>query len=139
MKQNKQKQYAGVWLDNDKAIIITNTSGNDVADYTIQDKLEAREAHGGGSEHSMNSSKQSDSLKYFKALSSLLLNYDEILVFGPGKSQEQFQNHLQEDTQFNSKKITINSAEHLTDPQMIAKVRDFFKSRQSYLFKTVLF
>ncbi len=131
MKQNKQKQYAGVWLDNDKAIIITDTSENDVADYTIQDKLKAREAHSGGSEHSMNNSKQSDSLKYFKALSSLLLNYDEILVFGPGKSQEQFQNHLREDTQFNSKKVTIDSAEHLTDPQMIAKVRDFFKLRQS--------
>jgi len=131
MKQNKQKQYAGVWLDNDNAMIITNTSENDVADYTIQDKLKAREARGGGSEHSMNNAKHSDSLKYFKALSGLLLNYDEILVFGPGKSQEQFQNHLQEDAQFNSKKITIDSAEHLTDPQMIAKVREFFKSRQS--------
>ncbi|TKK64214.1 hypothetical protein FC093_22995 [Ilyomonas limi] len=87
----------------------------------------------------MNNSKQSDSRKYFKALSSLLLNYDEILVFGPGKSQEQFQHYLQEDAQFNSKKITIDSAEHLTDPQMIAKVRNFFKSRQSYLFKTALF
>ena len=131
MKQNKQKQYAGVWLDNDNAMIIANTSENDVADYTIQDKLKAREARGGGSEHSMNNAKHSDSLKYFKALSGLLLNYDEILVFGPGKSQEQFQNHLQEDAQFNSKKITIDSAEHLTDPQMIAKVREFFKSRQS--------
>ena len=139
MKQNKQKQYAGVWLDNDKAMIIANISTNEVANYVIQDKLKARETHGGGSEHSINSSKQSDSLKYFKALASRLLNYDEILVFGPGKSQEQFQNHLQEDIQFNSRKITIDSSEHLTDPQMIAKVRDFFKLRQSYLFKTVLF
>lgn len=139
MKQYKQKQYAGVWLDNDKAMIITNALGDHVTNFAIQDKLEAREAHGGGSEHSMNSSKQADSLKYFKALSSLLLNYDEILVFGPGKSQEQFRNHLQKDAQFSSKKITIDSAEHLTDPQMIAKVRDFFESRPSYLFKTALF
>ena len=90
MKQYKQKQYAGVWLDNDKAMIITNTPGNHVTNYTIQDKLEAREAHGGGSEHSMNSSKQSDSLKYFKALSSLLLNYDEILVFAQASRRNNF-------------------------------------------------
>ena len=139
MKQNKQKQYAGVWLDNDKAIIIANISTNEVANYVIQDILKAGEAHGGGSEHSMNSSKQSKSLKYFKALSNLLLNYDEILIFGPGKSQEQFQNHLREDTQFNSKEISILSEGYLTERQVIAKVRDFFKSRQSYLFKTALF
>ncbi len=79
----------------------------------------------------MNNAKQSDMLKYYKTVSNLLLDYDEILVFGPGKSQEQFQHHLQQDAQFNSKQITIDSAEQLTDPQMIARVREHFKSRQS--------
>ncbi len=78
----------------------------------------------------MNNSKQGYTVKYFKSVSGLLSNYDEILVFGPGKSQEQFKNHLHEDAQFKSKQITIESAEQLTDPQMIAKVRDFFKNRQ---------
>ena len=131
MKQNNQKQYAGVWLDNHKAMIISNISANENDDYAIKEKIKAGEHHGGGSEHSMNNAKHSDNLKYFKSVSNLLLNYDEILIFGPGKSQEQFQNHLQEDAQFKSKQITIDSAEQLTDPQMIAKVRDFFKSRLS--------
>ena len=129
--KNNQKQYAGVWIDNQNAMIITNGSENENGDYTIQNKVKANANRGGGSEHSMNNAKQSDSIKYFKSLSSLLLNYDEILVFGPGQSQEQFQNHLKQDTQFKNKQITIDSAEQLTDPQMIAKVRDFFKSRQS--------
>ena len=85
------------------------------------------ENHGGGSEHSLNNAKHSDSLKHFKTLAGVLLNYDEILVFGPGKSQEQFQNYLHEDVRFKSKQITIDSAEQLTDPQMIAKVRDYFR------------
>lgn len=127
MKQSNKKQNAGVWIDNQKAIIITNTSENENGDFTIQEKIKGSENQGGGSEHSMNNAKQSGSLKYFKSVSSRLLNYDEILIFGPGKSQEQFQNHLQGDAQFNSKKITIDSAEQLTDPQMIAKVREFFK------------
>jgi len=131
MKQNNQKQYAGVWLDNQQAIIITNDLGNDNGDYTIHEKVKSNGNHSGGNEHSMNNAKQSDSLKYFKSLSTLLEPYDEILIFGPGKSQEQFQNHLQENAQFKSKKITIDSANQLTDPQMIAKVREFFKSRQS--------
>ncbi|HVF80919.1 MAG TPA: hypothetical protein VM884_03255 [Flavisolibacter sp.] len=131
MKQKTQKQYAGVWLDNTKAIIITDTSESDTSEYTILNKVKAKEAQGGGSEHSMNNAKQSDMLKYYKTVSNLLLDYDEILVFGPGKSQEQFQHHLQQDAQFNSKKITIDTAEQLTDPQMIARVREHFKSRQS--------
>ncbi|MEJ7828328.1 MAG: hypothetical protein WKF91_09040 [Segetibacter sp.] len=131
MKHNNQKQYAGVFLDNDKAMIITANSDNESGDYTIQDRVKAKESHGGGSEHSMNNAKQSDSLKYFKTLSTRLLNYDEILVFGPGKAQEQFQNHLNEDAQFKNKKISIDSAEQLTEPQMVAVVRNFFKLRQS--------
>ena len=128
MKQTNPKQYAGVWLDNTKAMLITNNSGVENADYTIQDKVKAKEHHGGGSEHAMNNTQQSEHLKYFKSISTLLLNYDEIFVFGPGKSQEQFQNHLKDDAQFKSKKITIGSAEQLTDNQMIAKVREFFKA-----------
>ena len=58
MKQNNQKQYAGVWLDNTKAIIISNTSENDQGDYAIQDKVKAKGGQGGGSEHTMNNAKQ---------------------------------------------------------------------------------
>jgi stalled ribosome rescue protein Dom34 len=130
MKQNNQKQFAGVWFDNSHAIIIANAS-EDGEEYAIQEKVKAGRSHGGGSEHSMNNTKHSELLKYFKSVSSLLLHYDEVLIFGPGKSQEQFQNHLKEDPQFKSKQITIDSTGQLTDPQMVARVRDFFKSRRS--------
>lgn len=126
MKDN-QKQYAGVWLDNSSAVIISKTSGNDNSEYAIQDKVKAQENQSGGSEHTMNNAKQTGNIKYYKSVSALLLPYDEILIFGPGKAQEQFKNYLQEDAQFKSKQISIDSGEHLTDPQMIAKVRTFFK------------
>src|SRR5688572_14598755 len=127
MKQHSQKQYAGVWLDNSKAYIITQNSEAGNEDYAIKKKIQAKENHAGGSEHSMNNAKHTDSIKYFKSLSSHLLHYDEILLFGPGKSQEQFQNHLHEDPQFKSRKIIVETAEQLSDGQMIARVRDFYK------------
>lgn len=129
MKQNKEKKYAGVWLDNHSATIITNSikEGNDA--FSIQNKVKAVDHHAGGSEHSMNNAKKSDSRKYFKEVSGLLLNYDEILVFGPGKSQEELKNILSEDEHFRNTQITLDSTGQLTDPQMIAKVRDFFKPR----------
>ncbi len=129
MKQSK-KQYAGVWLDNAHAMIISNDPETESDEYAVIDKLKAEKSKSGGSEHTMNNAQQGETLKYFKSLSTLLLPYDEILIFGPGKSQEQFQNHLNGDTQFKSKQISIDSAENLTDPQMIAKVREFFKNKQ---------
>jgi hypothetical protein len=131
MKQNNPKQYAGVWLDNNNAMIIANPADEAGDDYTIHNKVKAEKHQGGGSEHSMNNGKQGEVVKYFKSVSNLLLKYDEIFLFGPGKSQEQLQNHLKEDPQFNNKHITIDSADQLTDPQMIARVREFFKTRQS--------
>ena len=131
MKQNREKQQAGVWIDNTKAVIITHTPENEAGAYSIKEKIKASEAHAGGSEHSMNNARQTDLLKYYKSLSSRLVAYDELLVFGPGMSQEQFGNHLEGNAQFKGTKVTINSTEQLTDPQMIAKVRDFFEAHQS--------
>ena len=129
MKQQTQKQFAGVWLDNQQAVIIADNVSD--GEYSILDKVQSAGTQSGGSEHSMNNAKKGEHLKYFKALSNLLIRYDEILLFGPGQSQEQFQNHLRNDVQFKSKQISIDSSDQLTDPQRIARVRDFFKGHQS--------
>jgi stalled ribosome rescue protein Dom34 len=131
MKPHQKKQQAGVWLDNTKAVIITHTLEDEKGSYNISSKIIANEGHSGGSEHSMNNARKTDLLKYYKSLSSHLLAYDELLVFGPGMSQEQFGNHLEGNVQFKGKKITINSTEQLTDPQKVAKVKDFFEVHQS--------
>lgn len=131
MKQQDKKQYAGVWLDNQHAMIISTGENEDTQEYAISATLKAVSNQGGGSEHSMNNAKQTHQLKYFKELALLLHSFDEILVFGPGQSQEKLQNHLAEDAQFSHTKITIDTADQLTDAQRIAKVREFFKAHQS--------
>lgn len=126
MKQKDQNQKAGVWLDSQTAFIIDNISDKTNNDYSIQHKVKGNASQGGGSEHSMNNAKQSDNIKYYKSISTLLLKYDEILLFGPGKAQEQFFNYLKDDAQFKSKQMTITNTQQLTEPQIIAKVSDRF-------------
>ena len=127
MSETKQpKQYAGVWLDSQHAIVISTTPDNN--EFAIRDKVSARVYHGGKGEHAMNNADNANTSKYLQSVAHLLKKYDEILVFGPGKSQEQLVNVLNEDAQFAGKQITIDTAKGLTDPQMIAKVRDFFQS-----------
>lgn len=124
---HKKKQCAGIHLDSAHAIIIA-AEDNEAAEYVIHETVKADGGHSSGSEHTMNNSKQADSVKFFKSISGKLLNYDKLLIFGAGKSQEQFKNFLMEDAHFKSKEIAIESADTLTDPQMIAKVRDFYSS-----------
>ncbi len=124
MKQD-QKQYAGVWMDHRNSIIIASDS--EKGDFTIQDKVKSDEYKGDKGEHAKNNADVADARKYYKTVAGKLLDFDEILVFGPGKSQEEFQNFLAKDSHFKNKKITLGTADQLTDGQMVAKVRDFFK------------
>lgn len=124
MTQSTQ-QSAGVWLDHEQAILITHDT--ELGDFAIGEKLKSGHSRGGGgSEHAINHALRTEDQKFFKSLATHLHPFDEILLFGPGKIQEQFHNHLSEDTQFKNKQITLQSAEHMTDPQMVAQVRNFF-------------
>lgn len=128
MSEQQQKKFAGIWLDDVKAVIIAQQL-NDATIYGVKETVKGREKKSSGSEHSINNAKQSEELKYLKSITTALLPYDEIIIFGPGQSQEQLQHHLQEQVQFNIKSITVDSTGKLTDNQAIAKVRDFFKGR----------
>jgi len=119
-----QKQCVGVWMDHHNAIFITAEDG----EFSIADnKVVAGQYHGDKGEHAYNNAEKTDNRKYFKTIGSQLLKYDEIFIFGPGKSQEELLNFLHDDQHFKNKKITLGTAEKMTDPQTVAKVRDFFK------------
>ena len=130
MNNNDKREYAGVCMDTATAEIICSNKEAENREFSIQHTIKSAEAHTGGSEHSMNNAQHTNELKYFKSVAAQLMPYDEILIFGTGKAQEQFQNYLKDDAQFSHKKISIDSAQHLTDPQKIAMVRDFFKGKQ---------
>lgn len=122
MKHQDQKQFAGVWIDHKKAIIITK----DGSEYAFKDKIEAPGKFEADSELRLNHAKHDDLIVYFKSLSGHLHQYDRILLIGTGIAQEQFRNYLNEDAKFKDKQIAIENTGHLTDHQMLAKVREFF-------------
>ena len=124
MKEGHQKQYAGVWMDHHHAILITQENG----EFGIGDKIKADQYHGYSGEHGAMNAEKADNRKYYKTIASHISKFDEILIFGPGKSQEEFLNFLHDDQHFKNKKITLDTAGNITDPQMIAKVRDFFNA-----------
>lgn len=113
-------------MDSQNAMLISKTADLPEKEYSIQNKLKSKEYHGTKGEHGSNNADQANGLHFFKDVANLLLPFDEIFIFGPGKAQEEFHNFLKEDSHFNNKKIIIDTAERISEAQMIAKVKTYF-------------
>jgi stalled ribosome rescue protein Dom34 len=114
-------------MDSQNAMLISKAAEENQTEYAVQSKVKSKEYHGGKGEHGSNNADKANSQQFYKDVSHLLLPFDEIFIFGPGQAQEEFQNFLKEDSHFNNKKIIIDTADKLSDPQMIAKVKAHFE------------
>jgi stalled ribosome rescue protein Dom34 len=119
---HEEKKRAGIWMDHRQAIFITEENGH----FAIKERIHGEEYVGRKGESFANNAEQTINRKYHKAIANHLLEFDEIYLFGPGTSQEELRNFLHEDRHFNNKLITLGTTDRITDPQMIAQVRDFF-------------
>lgn len=63
---------------------------------------------------------------FYKKLRDEMLNYNEILLFGPTTAKTELYNILNEDSNFSNIKITIKNTDKLTDKQLIGFVNDCF-------------
>jgi hypothetical protein len=123
--QQSDKKPAGVWMDHSHAIVVDSENG----EFGITQKIEMKSshhAHSGGSEHTHHQAGQATVVKFYHELADKIHKYDEILLFGPGTAQEEMFNYLIHNKQFAGKKVHIDSADHMTDNQMVAKVRTFY-------------
>jgi stalled ribosome rescue protein Dom34 len=123
--KNNEKKSVGIWLDHTHAMLIAaNEAGTD---YQLVEKVKSHQHHYvGGSESARRHGGQEELHKFFEDLGKHIGPYSDVLLFGPGTAQEEFFNFLNQHKQYAGKKYNIDTASHLTDAQMVAKVRDFF-------------
>lgn len=128
MKHKDARTFAGVWLDHHTALVITTDDHEGHGAYSVKKKIHSpSRALRGSSEHTINQKNHRESEKFYKDISRELEQYHDILLFGPGKAQEELFNHMKENKHFHGHNLSIDSAGNLTENQMLAKVRDFFK------------
>jgi hypothetical protein len=122
--EHKRKTQVGVWLDHHQAVIVAAPMG----DFAIARSIGTKSPeHHRNSEHAIHNADHQLRTKHFHDVAAHLAGFDHILLFGPGTAQEEMRNLLQADTHFRQKKIAVDSAGHMTDNQLVAKVRDFFE------------
>ncbi|MBC7885166.1 MAG: hypothetical protein H7X99_06805 [Saprospiraceae bacterium] len=128
MYQNKK--VIGLWMDHEGAYVINTPDNTNVGDFEVITKIKSN-LHGSfGSSQDANSNKISTELhQYFKQLSRELNGNDFAYVIGPGKAQEEFRNFVKKEGALKDLKMEVDTAEaHMTNNQMVAKVRTHFRS-----------
>jgi hypothetical protein len=127
-------EQAGVWIDHRGAVLV-------FADKTDQrlERLESGvEKHARVAGLSAEDAPEGDHrdrqfaghlTKYYDEVIHLLGAASEIFVFGPGEAKGEFQKRM-EAKGFGARIVTIESADRMTDPQVAAKVREYFRERR---------
>lgn len=128
----------GIWLDRDKALVVTLQKEKETLEK-INSEIEIFKATSnkmlGGSQEVAKDRKYLEREKqqfknYFKDIASKIKDADAIALFGPAQTNEKFRKELNEHYPNLAKKIkSVEKADSMTDNQVVALVREFYKSK----------
>lgn len=127
----------GLWIDHRKALIVT-VSGKGEKTSVIESKAEKQPGRFDGVRSTTPYEAQkvqadgrqdvkfADKLNsYYDEVISALRNAESILLFGPGEAKSELKNRLEDDHLAHLIQA-VETADQMTDPQIAAKVREYF-------------
>ena len=115
-------QRIGIWIDDEKAVIVT-ASADRVTINTL-------ESWGGERE-----GRRLD--RYYDEIITQLGYPQALLIFGPGEAKLQFNARLSRFKALRESVVGLETADTLTDPQIVAKVKEHYGIRREALLSVV--
>ena len=119
----------GIWMDHSNAITMelendTIIQNNIVSESTHQEKESTLASRG---EKHMHVKDQHQQSSYYKKISDVIRNFQDVIIFGPTEAKYELRNLLKEDHLFKDIKIKVRHFDTLTENQMHAFVKEYFK------------
>jgi len=122
---NKEKQL-GICMDHSNAQLLKISDGNILLQNIESESkpkvekvnVDTHEIHG-KERHQLQSA-------YFKKISDIILNYGDVLLFGPTDAKRELFNLINEDPHFENIKIELRTTDKMTERQMHDFVIEFF-------------
>lgn len=136
------KNNVGLWVDHVKAFIVTLKTKGDIDTQTVTSDVEPLvKSTGGGRTKTPYSKggvsvdksklKQQHQLKgYYENIIEQIACADKIYLFGPGTAKKELYHEIQNNAPLAAKVISIDAADKMTEPQMIAKVRNYYRLKK---------
>ena len=135
------KRKVGLWIDHRNAVIVF-LAGEEEEIQLVRSNVEKqiRRAAGSRSGGSFESQAvQSDGRQqraftrhlntYYNEVISCIRDAESILIFGPGEAKGELKKHL-EHQRLGERIVGIETTDKMTDPQITAKVRQYFLNQQ---------
>jgi hypothetical protein len=133
----KMTGNGGVWIDHRKALMVTLIPGGEHTTLILSEVEKHLERTGDSPLNGRFESHQvpADDARqraltnhlnvYYDAVIAALRPLDRILVFGPGEAKGELHKRMGK-TKLDDRVASIETADKMTDPQIIAKVRAYF-------------
>jgi hypothetical protein len=117
----------GIWMDHSTANLV-DLSNDTVETITLESTPAFPEQVQNlrMDESLMQNKEQNQQSDFFKKLSLIINDYNEVLLFGPTNAKTELFNLLKENRQFGKIKIFVQSTDKMTDNQQKAFVKEFF-------------
>ncbi|GGK81046.1 hypothetical protein ACD591_10275 [Rufibacter glacialis] len=124
MSGKNSKQF-GVWLDSGQATVVGRKDVDSGAFVVVgQAKNEGQGSN--SNENTAHHAEQSLQVKFFKEISALMTNAEEVHVTGTGITQEQFIHFLADTAQFKNTQAKESTSNHMSDEKLLQYITEQF-------------
>ncbi len=136
------KQNIGIWIDTKQAVIIKLSNNDHHSIKKIESNIAMRERVEGDSkkfgrfgnqyltyEKNRLNRRTEQTNQFLKNLIKEVEMSDSIVLFGPAKMKKIFEKAIKSNMQVADKLVGVFNSELITENQMIAWVKDFYKKR----------
>jgi hypothetical protein len=133
------EKRTGIWLDKEQAIIINLVEGKHSIKH-LDSNITTRERFPGEGKRfgrfgnqflSMESKKRNmvknQSEEYLKNIIREIKDVDKLVLFGPAEMKTQLEKAILKKTHISNKLITVEPADNMTENQLVAWVKDYYK------------
>jgi len=127
----KSAKHLGIWMDHSTANIM-ELSNETIVTKTVEstpafpEQVENLRLD----ESLMHHKEQKQYADFYKKLSCIINDFNEVLLFGPTDAKTELFNVLKNNRQFEKIRISVQPADNMTDNQQKAFVKDFFNTHR---------
>ena len=122
-------RMAGVWIDHKKAVIVSASEGR-ITTTAVQSDVDAHPRFSGqqdrGGEKKYEERHRQSLDRYYDEVIAHLGAPEALLIFGPGEAKLELKERLGRSGTLSQLIVDIETADKLTDPQIVAKVKEHF-------------
>ena len=120
----------GVWIDHERAIIVSVSEAG-VTTMTVESEVEGHPRYSGqqdgGGEKKYEERHRQSLDRYYDEVARRLGHTEALLVCGPGEAKLEFKERLSRVSAPLARVIDVETADKLTDAQIVAKVKEHFR------------